>query len=123
MAPGSKAKYGNLLKEAQSIHFKYLGIRALRWRCVVTREIVLEIPGKVRWSRAEKLASKLKYVFQGKEKICVAHSLMPTEISLSGLDVSITSAVVINAVAASEGCRMSDVTIGVILRRSPMASI
>lgn len=46
-------------KKARSIKLKYLGNTVLRCQRVVTRGIVLEIPGNERGSRAEALASKL----------------------------------------------------------------
>lgn len=51
----------------------------------------------------------------------MAHPLKNAEIGLNGLDDSITYAMVIKAVAASGGCKESDVSGRVIRRNSPNA--
>ena len=90
VAPGSQAKYGDLMEKVRSVELKDLGISDLRcWRAI-TEGIVLEIPRKESGARAKALASKLKDVFQGREEIRVTRPVKAAEIRLSGLDDSIT---------------------------------
>lgn len=65
---------------------------------MLQRRLYWTSPGKELGGRAKALALWLKYVFQEREEICVAHSLKTAEIMLRGLDNSFISAVVIRAV-------------------------
>ena len=98
VAPGSQAKYGDLMEKARSVELKDLRISDLCcWCTAVTEEIILEIPRKESGARAKALASKLKDVFQGREEIRVARPVKTAEVRLSGLDDSITNTKVIQS--------------------------
>lgn len=107
------------MKEARAIKLKDIGIDDIRCRKSVTGGMVIEIPGKENYNKAEKLEEKLKNMFQNRQDVRVNRPIKRSEMRIRDLDDSITPQEVIKAIAQSGECREEDVTIGDIKHRTP----
>lgn len=80
--------------------------------------MVIEIPGKESDSKAEKLADKLKKIFNNRNDVRVNRPIKMAEIRIKDLDDFITPKEVISAVALNGGCREEEVTAEEIRQRT-----
>ncbi|KOC58536.1 hypothetical protein WH47_10409, partial [Habropoda laboriosa] len=91
-------------------------IPEVRPRRARTGGLILEVSGPEREIKAEALAKRLQEVLDGRAK--VAHPTKHGELRVSGLDESVTTQEVANAIATFGGCQAEGVRTGLI-RSSP----
>lgn len=123
VAPGSKKTYAQVMTTGrEKISLQEAGISDLRVRRSIAGGLILETPGENNAEMANKLASRLREVFDKDEEVRISRPYRKAEIRINGLDDSVTPAKVASAVSAAGECNISEVKIGEIRRRS-LASI
>lgn len=125
VAPGSKKTYAEAMAAAKTkINLQEMDIADIRVRRSITGGLILEIPGKDTSAKADNLAERLRQVFKDEGEIRVSRPTKKVEISISGLDDSITPQEVTAAIAGVGNCPVSDVKTGAIRRwASGMGSV
>ena len=119
VAPGSARKDADLIAEARrKIDIRELGITDVKIRFSVADNVLVEIPGEDRTAKADNLMGKLKQIFPENE-VKVSRPIKRTEVRITGLDVSVQKAEVIEAVRNTGGCLEDEIKIGEIRQRTP----
>ncbi|CAL1683868.1 unnamed protein product [Lasius platythorax] len=116
--PGSNLSYREVMVEARSkIDLGAMGIRDSRLRHAAAGGILIEIPGKDRAMKADDLACKMDKIFKGKG-VHIGRPLRIAELRVRGIDVSVSTKDIVDAIVETGGCVREDIRIGQI-RDSP----
>jgi len=108
----------DVMKEAKSkIKIEEIGIEYLRPRISVTGAVILEIPGEAGAAKADKLADRLREIFN-EDKAKIARPVKRADLRLAGLDESVTREELIAAMSHNGGCPAEECRLGEI-RRGP----
>ncbi|XP_076398060.1 uncharacterized protein LOC143266359 [Megachile rotundata] len=119
VAPGGPRSYADIMREArEKVPLAEVGIAEVRYRQAVTGAMVLEVPGEGGAAKADALAGRLRVLFDH-NVVKVSRPVKCGECRIVGLDPSVTSSEVRDAVVAASGCNGSDVRTGEV-RTSPV---
>lgn len=120
MAPGSTRNCGEVLALARSkIRLSEIGVHNVRIRYSVSGGILVEIPGEEIAVKADDLAIKLKHIFPEGGEVRISRPIKRSEIRICGLDASIQTDEIREAVATTGGCTKEEVKIWEFRKRSP----
>lgn len=108
-------KYEETIRQArQKVSLEGLGISGVKIRRAITEALIFEIPGKDSHELADKLALSLRQALAGKDGVHVQRPVKMAELRLRGLDDSITTLEVLEAVARTGGCEVEEIHLGEI---------
>ncbi|XP_059061645.1 uncharacterized protein LOC131854540 [Achroia grisella] len=108
------ANYASILREAKSkIDLASMGIEELRFKSAATGARILEIPGSQSGDKADALAQKLREVL-GENPVQVSRPTKTAEMRIMGLDDSVTTQDIAEAVARDGECVPDEVKAGEI---------
>lgn len=114
-AEEKKATYGSVIAEAKArVKITELGILGLRFRKARTGATILEIAGANCGEKADALARKLETVLDP-EVVRISRPTKREEMRISGLDESVRSQDVVEAVAQAGGCSATDIRSGEVV--------
>lgn len=109
--------YSDILRKArEEVNLEEIGMETVKIREAANRGLVFEVPGPEGGSRADELATRLRLALGG--EISVSRPTKMGEFRLYGLNVSITTEEVKRCVVTLSGCRVSEISVGV-MRRLP----
>ena len=104
-----------MLSKARSrINLTDIGITDVKIRFTVAGSILIEIPGDDRATKADNLMRKLREIFPENGEVRITRPIKRTNVRISGLDVSVRKAEVIEAVVNVGDCLEEDIKIGEI---------
>lgn len=106
-------QYGTILREARAkIDLAPLGITEIRPRRAITGAMILEIPGDKEGNKADALAGKLTELFAGEESIKITRPYKKAELRIRGLDDSVNTTEIIEALSREGKCSVDQIKLG-----------
>ncbi|XP_011706850.1 PREDICTED: uncharacterized protein LOC105462026 [Wasmannia auropunctata] len=104
--------YSEVIRKARNeIALDELGIKETRMRSTMGGSVLIEIPGDNTSPAANNLAKKLQEAFKD-TNVQIRRPMMRGEVRLAGLDASVTTEELIEAVARAGGCEAANVRLG-----------
>ncbi|KMQ93584.1 hypothetical protein RF55_6304 [Lasius niger] len=108
-----------MVKARSKIDLGAMGIRDSRLKHAASEGILIKIPGKDRAMKADDLASKMDGIFKGKG-IHIGRPSRMAELRVRGIDVSVSTNNIVDAIVETGECVREDIRIRQI-RDSPFS--
>lgn len=108
--------YAKVIAEAKSrVNLQTLGVASnVKMRTAATGAKLIEISGAQKVDQADSLAAKLNEVFTGSDMVQISRPVTMAEIRVSGLDDSVTTDELVEAIARAGDCKVETVKTGQI---------